>query len=118
MGTIAVIGAKSHEERLWDIYFDSAIVLNDSIDKREVIRQAYLAEKARRDEENLVLDDIIALFIQQVSSLSAKGRAGATDFADDGAFNMSFGGQYNGDRVDSLQGGAQDANAAAVAAAN
>ena len=61
---IAVVGAKSHEERLWDIYFDSAIVLNDSIDKREVIRQAYLAEKARRDEENLVLDDIIALFIQ------------------------------------------------------
>jgi hypothetical protein len=61
---IAVVAAKSHEERLWDIYFDSAIVLNDSLAKREEIRQAYLAEKARRDEENLILDEIIQLFIE------------------------------------------------------
>ena len=56
---IAVVGAKSHEERLWDIYFDSAATLNDALAAREVVRAAYMAEKARRDEENLILDDII-----------------------------------------------------------
>jgi len=48
-----------------------------------------MEEKARRDEENLVLDDIIQLFIDQVAVLSKKGRAGATDYADDGSFNQS-----------------------------
>merc|ERR1711939_427641 len=60
---IAVVGAKSHEERLWDIYFDSAMTLNDALAAREVRRAAYMAEKARRDEENLILADIIQLFI-------------------------------------------------------
>lgn len=56
---IAVVGAKSHEDRLWEIYFESAVALNDAIAAREVVRQRYLDEKARRDEENLVLDGII-----------------------------------------------------------
>jgi len=39
------------------------MTLNDSIAAREVRRDAYMAEKARRDDENLLLDDIIQLFI-------------------------------------------------------
>jgi len=35
------------------------MTLNDALAAREVRRDAYMAEKARRDEENLVLDDII-----------------------------------------------------------
>merc|ERR1712080_712284 len=92
-----------------------ATVLNDAIAAREAIRAAYEAEKARRDEENLILDDIIQLFIDQVATLSAKGRAGATDYADDGVIQ---GGAYNDDRVDAYSGEVSAANAAANAAAS
>jgi len=70
------------------------MTLNDSIAAREVIRAAYMAEKARRDEENIVLDDIIQMFIAQVSVLDGRMRAGATDYADDGSFNQSTGSDY------------------------
>jgi len=40
------------------------MTLNDAIAAREVRRDAYMAEKARRDEENIVLDDIVQMFIQ------------------------------------------------------
>ena len=40
------------------------MTLNDSLAKREVIRGNYMAEKARRDEENIVLDGIIKQFIE------------------------------------------------------
>jgi len=75
-----------------------------------------MEEKARRDEENLLLDDIIQIFINAVKNLSAKTRAGATDYADDGSFNSSNGG-YNDDRVDALSGSVSASNAAANAAA-
>merc|ERR1711939_164092 len=117
---IAVVGAKSHEERLWEIYFDSAATLNDALAAREVRRDAYMAEKARRDEENIVLDEIIAMFIEQVSVLDGRMRAGATDYADDGSFNRSTGSDYTADRVDAMNAGIDsmnaDANAAAAAA--
>merc|ERR1711907_239659 len=114
---IAVVGAKSHEERLWDIYFDSAATLNDALAARVVVREAYMAEKARRDEENLVLDDIIEMFIAQVSVLDGRMRAGATDYADDGSFNRSTGSDYTADRVDAMNGSIDDMNSAANAAA-
>merc|ERR1711939_345135 len=113
---IAVVGAKSHEERLWDIYFDSAMTLNDALKAREVRRDAYMAEKARRDEENIVLDDIVQMFIAQVSVLDARSRAGATDYADDGSFNKSNG-DYTQDRVDASVADVNAKNAAANAAA-
>jgi len=75
-----------------------------------------MAEKARRDEENLLLDGIIQLFIDQVAVLDKRSRAGATDYADDGSFNKSNG-DYTQDRVDAAQGGIQASNAAANAAA-
>jgi len=78
--TINIVGAKNHEDRLWEIYFESATVLNDSLAKRVKIRQAYMDEKARRDEENIILDGIIQMFIEQVAILNGKLRAGATDY--------------------------------------
>lgn len=56
------------------------MTLNDALAAREVRRDNYMAEKARRDEENLLLDEIIQLFIEQVAILSGKIRAGATDY--------------------------------------
>jgi len=79
-----------------------------------------MAEKARRDEENIILDDIVQMFIEQVSVLDGRSRAGATDYADDGSFNRSTGSDYTADRVDSMNDGVDqmnaDANAAAAAA--
>jgi hypothetical protein len=39
------------------------MTLNDALAAREVVREAYMAEKARRDEENIILDDIVQMFI-------------------------------------------------------
>merc|ERR1712224_318314 len=97
-------------------YFDSAATLNDAIAAREVIRKAYMAEKARRDEENIVLDDIVVMFKKQVGILDGRTRAGATDYADDGSFNKS-GGDYTKDRVDAMNASVDATNAAANKAA-
>jgi hypothetical protein len=36
--TINIVGATANEEKLWDIYFESAATYNDALAKREVIR--------------------------------------------------------------------------------
>jgi hypothetical protein len=59
---INVVGAKNKEDRLWEIYFESAATLNDALAAREVRRKHYMEEKARRLEENLTLDGIIRIF--------------------------------------------------------
>jgi len=69
--TINIVGAKAEEDKLWEIYFESAMTLNDAIAKREDIRNAFMDEKHRRDDENLTLDSIIQLFIDQVAILDA-----------------------------------------------
>jgi len=56
---ISIIAAKAHEDEAWEIYFESASTLNNAIDNLNAIREAYAAEKARREEENKVLDDVI-----------------------------------------------------------
>jgi len=77
-----------------------------------------MAEKARRDEENLILDGIIQLFIEQVSILAGKTKASATDFSDDGSFNQSQGVDYTADNVDSYQSEVYSATSAANSYAN
>lgn len=114
---INVVGAKANEEKLWDIYFESAMTLNDALAKREVIRAHYMEERSRREEENIVLDGIIQLFVEQVAILDKKLRAGATDYQDDGSFNESSGAYVN-DNVDSIAASVAAANAAATTAAN
>jgi len=76
-----------------------------------------MAEKARRDEENIILDDIVQMFIAQVSVLDGRSRAGATDYSDDGSFNRSNGSDYTLDRVDAMNSSVDDMNAAANSAA-
>lgn len=38
---IAIIGAKAREDKAWEIYFESATTLNDSIDNLNSIRAFY-----------------------------------------------------------------------------
>jgi len=40
--------------------------LNDALHAREEKRAWYAQEKVRRDEENLVLDEVISIFIERV----------------------------------------------------
>jgi len=68
-----------------------------------------MAEKARRLDENLVLDGIIKIFVEQVSILNGKTRKAVDDFSDDGKFNHSQGQNYNDDRVDAKEGKVQNA---------
>lgn len=57
--TILIVAAKAREDRLWSIFFDSMATYNDAVIKREQIRKAYMEEKARRLDENLILEGII-----------------------------------------------------------
>jgi len=56
---IAIIAAKAHEDEAWEIYFESASTLNNAVDELNAKREAWAAEKARRDEENTLLDEVI-----------------------------------------------------------
>ncbi len=66
---IAIIGAKAHEDKSWEIYFESAATYNNAVSDLEAKRAFFMAEKARRDEENGVLDDVIKMFIERVTTL-------------------------------------------------
>jgi len=76
---IAIIGAKAREDKAWEIYFESASTLNDAIDDLNAKRAWYAQEKSRRDEENQVLDEVINMFIERVSSLDAGMRRKVDD---------------------------------------
>mgnify|MGYP003572882332 CR=1 FL=1 len=66
---IAIVAAKAHEDKAWEIYFESVQTLNNAVDNLNTIREAYEEAKAVRDEENQILDDVIQMFIEKVSSL-------------------------------------------------
>lgn len=48
-----------------------------------------MQEKARRDDENLVLDEVIRIFIDKVSSIDSGMRGKVNDVSEDGAFDAS-----------------------------
>lgn len=39
---IAIVGAKAHEDRVWEIYFESASTLNDALDDLHAKREWYM----------------------------------------------------------------------------
>lgn len=86
---VAIVGAKAREDEAWEIYFESAATLNDAIADREAKRAWYAQEKARRDEENSVLDEVIRIFIERVQSLDAGIRNKVNDFSVDSVFQDS-----------------------------
>jgi len=84
---IGIIGAQAHEDRQWEIYFESANTLNSAIDDLNALRAAYMQEKARRDEENEILDGIIEIFKKKVASMDAGIRGKTDDYSGDKQFN-------------------------------
>jgi hypothetical protein len=86
---VAIVGAKAREDQAWEIYFESAATLNDGIADREAKRAWYAQEKARRDEENGVLDEVIRIFIERVQGLDAGLRNKVNDFSVDSVFQDS-----------------------------
>jgi len=86
---VAIVGAKAREDQAWEIYFESAATLNDALAAREEKRSWYAQEKARRDEENLILDDVIRIFIERVTSIDGGIRNKVNDFSVDGVFDDS-----------------------------
>jgi len=76
---ISIIAAKAHEDKAWEIYFESASTLNDGIDDLNAKRDFWAEEKARRDEENKVLDEIIQMFIDRVSILDSNMKGKVND---------------------------------------
>lgn len=68
---IAIIGAKAHEDKTWEIYFESAATYNDAVADLNAKREFYASEKARREEENNVLDSVIKMFVDHVTSLDS-----------------------------------------------
>jgi hypothetical protein len=86
---IAIIGAKAREDKAWEIYFESASTLNTAIDVLNSIRAFYAQEKARRNEENALLDEVIAMFVERVSTIDKGMRTKVDDHNEDGTFDDS-----------------------------
>jgi hypothetical protein len=86
---VAIVGAKAREDQAWEIYFESATTLNDALHGREEKRQWYAQEKARRQEENQILDEIIRIFIERVQAIDGGIRNKVNDFSVDGVFDDS-----------------------------
>jgi len=86
---IAVIGAKAREDKAWEIYFESASTLNSAIDALNALRAFYMQEVARRNEENELLDGVIQMFIERVSSIDSNMRTKVNDVSADGSFDDS-----------------------------
>lgn len=84
---IAIVAAKAHEDKVWEIYFDSATVLNDALDAREAVRARYAAEKHRRDEENQLLDVCLRIFDESVANMDTKIRGKVDDYHGDKSFD-------------------------------
>lgn len=38
---VAVVGAQAREDEVWEVYFESAMTLNNAIDDREAVRAWY-----------------------------------------------------------------------------
>ena len=76
---ISIVAAKAHEDKAWEIYFESAATLNDGIADLEAKREFWADEKARRDEENKILDEIIQMFIDRVSILDSNMKGKVND---------------------------------------
>lgn len=68
---IAIIGAKAHEDTQWEIYFESAASYNNAVADLGDRRDFWAQEKARRDEENTILDEVIKMFVDRVSNLNS-----------------------------------------------
>jgi hypothetical protein len=51
---------------------ESQNALDQAIADLEVKREAYAHEKAKRDEENAILDEVITMFKNQVASWSGR----------------------------------------------
>jgi len=77
---IALVAATAHEDKSWEIYFDSATSLNNAVDECNNKRAAYAEDHARRDEENTVLDEVIRIFIEKVSSMDDSIRDRVNDY--------------------------------------
>ena len=60
-----------------------------------------------------MLDEIIKIFVEQVSTVDAKTAAGATDYQDDGVMNQSSG-NYEDDSVDAMSDDIADENQTAL----
>jgi hypothetical protein len=87
--SITIISTEAKCERLWTIYFESSAAYHAAVEARERVRRAYMAEKARRDEENVILDEVIKMFIERVSVLDAGLKTKVDDHSADGKFDNS-----------------------------
>lgn len=67
---IAIVAAHAHEDKTWEIYFDSVQSLNNAVDNLNAVRAAYEEATAVRNEENDILDQVIQMFIEQVHLLT------------------------------------------------
>lgn len=62
--------AKSYEEKSQKDYDQSLDALDDSIDDLNAKREYYTSETARRNEENYILDEVIAVFESKVAGIA------------------------------------------------
>jgi len=66
---ISVQAARAHENKAWEIYFQSASSYNNAVTHCIHLGEAYLEDKHKRDDESGLIDEVIKLFKDNVSTL-------------------------------------------------
>lgn len=69
------------------IYFDASALYHKSVEDREKVRINYRNVKARRDEENALIDVCIGIYTQSVSTMDGSMKGMVTDHNTDGDFD-------------------------------
>ncbi|KAL4497840.1 hypothetical protein ABPG72_000595 [Tetrahymena utriculariae] len=83
---IAHQSAKAHEDQSWQIHNASVSILNQYLLECEAKHNKYVSETARRNNENNLLDEILQIFEEKVSTLGNNLR----DRVDDYEENQNF----------------------------
>jgi len=66
---ISVQAARAHENKAWEIYFQSASSYNNAVTHCIHLGEAYLEDKHKRDDEAGLIEEVIKMFKDNVSSL-------------------------------------------------
>jgi hypothetical protein len=66
---IAVASARAHENKAWEIYFQSSSNYHNAVTTLIWKGEAYLEDKHVRADETALIDELIKLFKEQVSRL-------------------------------------------------
>lgn len=85
--TISLQSAKAHEDKSAETHAASVALLSNIVSDCETKHNNYVSNTNRRNDENAVLDEVIQVFVERVSSMGQELRDRIEDNLDNGAID-------------------------------